>query len=110
MRLQQTANVPCQRSNELQYKHRSHGCLAGADTMSVAMRIVNRCFADAERLHRGEAGLSKLIQEIQRVALKRGGWLTHQDLRAHGSLLIRQLRAKDFKELVAVMVSQGLGA
>lgn len=29
-RLQQTANVPCQRSNELQYRHRSRGWLAGS--------------------------------------------------------------------------------
>ena len=29
-RLQHTASVPCQRSNELQYRHRSHGCLAGS--------------------------------------------------------------------------------
>lgn len=79
------------------------------DTMSVAMRIVNRCFADAERLHQGEVGLPRLMQEIQRVALKQGGFLTLQRLRAHGSEIIRKLPSADFKELVPVMVEQGWG-
>ena len=80
-----------------------------ADIMSVAMRMVNRCFADAERLHQGEVALPRLMQEIQRVALKQGGCLTLQKLRAHGSEIIRKLPAADFKELVPVMVVQGWG-
>ena len=79
------------------------------ERMQVCTRLVDAAFADTLRLHRGNAGASKLLQHIQRVTLEAKRHLTWQEIKARGDDEIRQIPAADFNALVPVMVEMGIG-
>ena len=79
------------------------------ERMQVCTRLVDAAFSDTIRLHRGNAGTSKLMQHIQTTTLKAKRHMTWQEIRGKGDDDIRKIPAKDFDALVPVMVEMGIG-
>ena len=79
------------------------------ERMQVCTRLVDAAFSDTIRLHRGNAGTSKLMQHIQTTTLKAKRQMTWQEIRGKGDDEIRKIPAKDFDALVPVMVEMGIG-
>ena len=79
------------------------------ELMEVCTRLVDAAFSDTIRLHRGNAGASKLMQHIQTTTLKAKRHMTWQEIRGKGDDDIRKIPAKDFDALVPVMVEMGIG-
>ena len=77
--------------------------------MEVCTRLVDSAFADTIRLHRGNAGASKLLLHIQTTTLKAKRHMTWQEIKGKGDDEIRSLAAQDFNDLVPVMVEMGMG-
>ena len=79
------------------------------ERMQVCTRLVDAAFSDTIRLHRGNAGITKLMQHIQTTTLKAKRQMTWQEIRGKGDDEIRKIPAKDFDALVPVMVEMGIG-
>jgi len=79
------------------------------ERMEVCTRLVDAAFADTIRLHRGNAGASKLMRHIQATTLKAKCPMTWQEIKGKGDDEIRSLAAQDFNDLVPVMVEMGMG-
>ena len=79
------------------------------ELMEVCTRLVDAAFADTIRLHRGNAGASKLLRHIQTTTLKAKRHMTWQEIKGKGDDEIRSLAAQDFNDLVPVMVEMGIG-
>ena len=79
------------------------------EIMQVCTRLVDSAFADTIRLHRGNAGASKLLRHIQTTTLKTKRQMTWQEIKGKGDGEIRSLAAQDFNDLVPVMVEMGIG-
>ena len=77
--------------------------------MQVCTRLVDAAFADTPRLHRGNAGASKLLRHIQTTTLKAKRHMTWQEIKGKGDDDIRKIPAADFDALVPVMVEMGMG-
>ena len=77
--------------------------------MQVCTRLVDAAFADTIRLHRGNAGSSKLMQHIQATTLKAKRQMTWQEIKGKGDDEIRSMAAQDFDALLPVMVEMGMG-
>ena len=79
------------------------------ELMEVCTHLVDSAFADTIRLHRGNAGASKLLRHIQTTTLKAKRHMTWQEIKGKGDDEIRSLAAQDFNDLVPVMVEMGIG-
>ena len=79
------------------------------ELMEVCTHLVDAAFADTIRLHRGNAGASKLLLHIQTTTLKAKCHMTWQEIEGKGDNQIRSLAAQDFNDLVPVMVEMGMG-
>ena len=79
------------------------------ERMEVCTRLVDAAFADTIRLHRGNAGASKLMWHIQTTTLKAKRHMTWQEIKGKGDDEIRSLAAQEFNDLVPVMVEMGIG-
>ncbi|QNI82298.1 hypothetical protein SynRS9907_01456 [Synechococcus sp. RS9907] len=79
------------------------------ELMQISTRLVDAAFTDTIRLHRGNAGASKLFQHIQTTTLKAKRHMTWQEIKGKGDDDIRKIPAADFDALVPVMVEMGIG-
>ena len=79
------------------------------ERMQVCTQLVDAAFDDTLRLHRGNAGASKLMRHIQATTLKAKCHMTWQEIKGKGDDQIRSLAAHDFNDLVPVMVQMGIG-
>ena len=79
------------------------------ELIQLCTRLVDAAFSDTIRLHRGNAGASKLMQHIQTTTLKAKRPMTWQEIKGKGDDEIRSLAAQDFNDLVPVMVQMGIG-
>jgi hypothetical protein len=79
------------------------------ELMQVCTRLVDTAFANTIRLHRGNAGASKLMQHIQTTTLKAKRHMTWQEIKGKSDDDIRKIPAADFDVLVPVMVEMGIG-
>ena len=79
-----------------------------SELMQVCTHLVDAAFAVTIRLHRGNAGASKLMQQIQATTLKAKLHMTWQQIKGKGDDEIRSLAAQDFNDLVPVMMQMGI--
>ena len=95
--------------NPAQHPHQRGAVKGAPERMQVCTRLVDAAFADTLRLHRGNAGASKLMRHIQATTFKAKRHMTWQEIRGKGDDNIREIPAKDFDALVPVMVEMGIG-